>query len=114
MSRLHIVCKICGARAIQAQLMEGVHISLSLCNLNKQVNNLRDELNYVEDVRDRLCAEIKEFDYLGIGEDIAPSRIWLKFALRSLKADIKSCSSLVTKLQQVKDGIALSQVDSMS
>ncbi len=110
MTSTYIECKICGARATKAQLMDGTHISPSLCSLNKEVNDLRENLSYLENLKDNLSAEIKELDCPGIGENIIPSRDLLKLALRSLKTDIKSSSSQVAQLQRVKEAFVMHRV----
>ena len=98
-------CKICGARASQAQLRDGAHISSVLCRLNKEVKDLRDEYINLENLKARLSAEIKELDYSEQGDNFLPTRDWLKFARRSLKADIKMTSKEVIQLEQIKEAL---------
>jgi hypothetical protein len=102
MTSSFVKCRICGARGTKFQVVESEHISKTLCNLNKEVLELKNELGNQEDLRDNLLYEIKMLANVTPEGDFVPTLKWLKYVRRSLKININNCNEQVTELQQVK------------
>ncbi len=102
MTTSFVKCRICGVRATEFQVVEGEHISKTLCDLNKEVLELKDELSNLEGLRDTLLYEIKMLANVAPEGDFVPTLKWLKYDQRFLKINIASCNEQVTELQQIK------------